>query len=76
MLLFSERRYDPGTIRVMTDALEDAWQATLAKSVYRALDPTHTRRAMATLIMRAVDGGQCDADHLKSVALGAVEAQS
>ena len=73
MLLFSERPYDPATLRVMTEALEDAWQAVVSKSVYRALDPTQTRRAMATLIMQAVDRGQHDADHLKCAALRAVE---
>ena len=73
MLLFSERPYDVATTRVMTEALEDAWQAVVSKSVYRALDPTHTRRAMATLIMQAVDGGQRDADYLKCAALRAVE---
>ena len=70
MLIFSER---PGTMRVMAEALEDAWQAVISKSIYRALDPTHTRRAMATLIMQAVEGGQRDADHLQRVALRAVE---
>jgi len=73
---FSDRVYDPETLALMTRVLDETWQAVLSKSVYRALDPTRTRRAMALLIMKAVDDGQRDPDHLKQVAMLAVEGRS
>ena len=73
---FSERVYDPETLRLMTQVLDDTWQAVLSKSVYRALDPTRTRREMAVLIMQAVDGGVRPPDNLKQVAMRAIEGSS
>jgi hypothetical protein len=73
---FSDRVYDPETLRLMTQVLDDTWQAVLSKSVYRALDPTRTRREMAALIMQAVDGGVRNPDDLKRIAMHAIEGSS
>ena len=73
---FSERVYDAATLSLLNKALEEAWQAVVSKSVYRALDPTQTRHAMALLIMQAFDEGQRDPDHLKHIAIRAVESPS
>ena len=73
---FSERAYDSATLSLLNRVVEEAWQAVVSKSVYRALDPTRTRRAMALLIMQAFDEGQRDPDHLKRLAIRAVESPS
>ena len=73
---FSGRAYDPDDLALMTRVLDETWQAVLSKSVYRALDPTQTRRAMALRILQAVDEGQRDPDDLRRVAMLAVEGHS
>ena len=70
---FTDRVYDPETLALMTRVLDETWQAVISKSVYRALDPTQTRRAMALRIMQAVDEDQRDPDDLRRVAMLAVE---
>lgn len=73
---FSERAYDTATLSLLNKVLEEAWQALVSKSVYRALGPTRTRRAMASLIMQAIDQGQRDPHQLKRLALRAIESPS
>jgi hypothetical protein len=75
-MLFAERAYDAVTLSLMKQVLDEAWQSVISKSVYRALDPTRARREMALLIMQAVDGGQRDPEHLKRIAMRAVERPS
>jgi hypothetical protein len=70
---FSDRAYDTATLRLVHEVLDEAWQAVVSKSVYRALDPSRTRRAMALLIMDAIDQGERDPDHLRRLAIGVVE---
>ena len=60
---FSDRVYDAATLRLLHQVLDEAWQAVISKSVYRALDPSRARREMAILIMEAIDRGQRDPDH-------------
>jgi hypothetical protein len=73
---FSGRVYDPETLGLIARVLDETWQAVLSKSVYRALDPGRTRRAMAMLIMQAIADGHRDPDHLKRVAMLAIEGRS
>ena len=73
---FSDRAYDAATLRLLHQVLDEAWQAVVSKSVYRALDPSRARRAMALLIMQAIDRGQRDPDHLKRLAIRAIESPS
>ena len=68
--------YDSETLALMTRVLDETWQAVLSKSVYRALDPTRTRREMELLIMQAVDDGVRNPDDLKQVAMRAIEGHS
>jgi hypothetical protein len=73
---FSDRAYDIATWRLLHQVLEEAWQDILSRSVYRALDPSRARRAMALLIMQAIDQGQRDPEHLKRIAISAIESPS
>ena len=36
---FSDRAYHAATLRLLHQVLDEAWQAVVSKSVYRALDP-------------------------------------
>ena len=72
---FSGRTYDPDLLAAMGRALDEAWREAEAQGVAADLDATDARKAMALLIMAAVDEGLRDSDHLKRVALGAIDDQ-
>ena len=50
-----------------------AWREAKTRGVAADFDATDTRKAMALLIMAAVDEGVRDPDHLKRVALGTID---
>ena len=68
---FSGGAYNPETVVLITRALDAAWKDVLAD--HPALDPDDTRKTMALLIMRGVDNGIREPDHLKRLAMIAVE---
>ena len=70
---FSGRSYDPELLALMAAALDGAWREADARGVAAYLEPTDARKAMALLIMAAVDEGLRDPDHLKRVALSSID---
>ena len=67
---FSGRAYNPEMLALMTGALDEAWREAKARTA--ELDETDARKAMAFLIMAAVDEGVRDPEGLKRVALGVI----
>ena len=72
---FSGRAYDPDLLALMTRALDQAWGEAQASAAAAGLDEADTRKAMAFLVMAAVDEGLRDPEHLKRVALGVIDAR-
>ena len=70
---FSGRVYDPETLTLMTHVLDEAWQGVQADHL--AVVPDAMRTTMALLIMQAVDNGIRNPEHLKRLAMIAVEAR-
>ncbi|HEX9870292.1 MAG TPA: hypothetical protein VGC99_17195 [Candidatus Tectomicrobia bacterium] len=70
---FSGGSYNPDTLTLMTSALDNAWREAETRGIAADFDATDTRKAMALLIMAAVDEGVRDPDHLKRVALTVID---
>ena len=69
---FRDSVYGPGTIALMTSALEAAWQEAQARGLTTA--PADEARAlMASAILAAVGNGELTPNRLKNVALRAVD---
>ena len=64
--------YDPETLRVVSDAFDEAWIEYRALLPVEPLDAVATRSAMAKQIMAAVNDGECDPARLKWIALRAI----
>ena len=70
---FSGRVYDPETLAFMTHVLDEVWQGVQAD--HPSVDPDAMRTTMALLIMQAVDNGIRNPEHLKRLAMIAVDAR-
>lgn len=68
------RSFDPETLSIMGQALEEAWTEVEARSPVK-IDPEKAgiKRALALRIMAAVRVGQRDPDRLREVAVHVVE---
>jgi hypothetical protein len=72
--MFAATSYDPETLRVLTNAFDEAWMDIQAMLGNKPLDPTATRSALAKRIMAAAERGERDPKRLKLIALRAVDA--
>jgi hypothetical protein len=69
--MFAVASYDPETLRVVSDAFDEAWKEYRALLPVEPVDAAATRSAMARRIMAAIDEGRRDSDQLKWIALRA-----
>ena len=67
---FSDAPFDPETLTLLKQALEEAWQEVRLK----ANNDTHvTREMMALRIMAAANDGELDPKRLKAIAVQSVD---
>lgn len=69
--IFAVASYDPETLRMVTDAFDEAWMEYRALLHVEPIDADATCSAMAKRIMAAVHEGECDPAQLKWIALKA-----
>ena len=72
--MFPATSYDPETLRVLTDAFDEAWMYIQAMLGNKPLDTTAMRSAVAKHIMAAAENGERDPARLKLIALKAIDA--
>lgn len=66
--------YDPELVKLMSDALEQAWADVASiTEVAPNVDQVAIRKLMAARIMAGVEEGVRDPDELKTLALNAVD---
>jgi hypothetical protein len=71
---FAATSYDPETLRVLTDAFDEAWMDVQAMLGKKLLDANALRSALAKRIIAAADNGERDPTRLRLIALRAIDA--
>jgi hypothetical protein len=72
--MFPAASYDRDTLRLLTNAFEEAWAATQKMLGARPLTATTVRAMLAKRIMVAADNGERDPVRLRLIALRAIDA--
>ena len=70
--MFAITSYDPETLRVATEAFDEAWVEYQTLLRVEPIDTVATRSEIAKRIMAALDEGERDPAELKWIALGAI----
>jgi hypothetical protein len=72
--MFAVSSYDPETLRVLTDAFDEAWMDIQNMLGNKPLDPNAMRAVVVKRIMAAAEDGERDPKRLKLIALKAIDA--